>query len=76
MLRRFLFTATWFLALTGLGVLIARVISFFVENFPTVVEPFSVVLALTVSASVGVFFGFYPALRASWLDPIQALRYE
>jgi len=60
----------------GLGVLIARIISFFVQNFPTVVEPFSVILALTVSAAVGIFFGFYPALRASWLDPIQALRYE
>ena len=60
----------------GLGMLIARLIAFFAQNFTTVVEPFSVILALTVSAAVGIFFGFYPALRASWLDPIQALRYE
>jgi putative ABC transport system permease protein len=60
----------------GLGAGIAGSISYFFKDIPTVVEPFSVILALTVSAAVGIFFGFYPALRASSLDPIEALRYE
>jgi putative ABC transport system permease protein len=58
-----------------LGIAGAEAISFF-ASWPTVVSPTAILGSVVFSGAVGVFFGFYPARKASRLDPILALRYE
>ena len=49
---------------------------FAVSGWPALISTVAIFVALLFSAAVGVFFGFYPAFKASKLHPIEALRYE
>jgi putative ABC transport system permease protein len=63
--------------LIGMGVGIGGAMIFgSVSDMRTVIVPTSILLAFGSAATVGAFFGFYPANKAAQLDPIEALRYE
>jgi len=59
----------------GLGVGASTIVSK-KANLPVHIAPQSILLAFGFAAAIGIFFGFYPARKASRLDPIDALRYE
>ncbi len=69
------------LSITGgiIGVALGVGSSYLVKNvaqWPIQIEPYTIVLAFIVCTATGIFFGWYPAKKASELDPIDALRYE
>jgi putative ABC transport system permease protein len=59
----------------GLGIAATKLVTVFLK-WPTLVTQSSVVLSFLVCFFTGIFFGYYPALKAANLDPIEALRYE
>ncbi len=58
-----------------IGVSATKLVTYFI-HWPTLITNSSVLISFLVCFMTGVFFGYYPALKASRLDPIEALRYE
>jgi ABC-type antimicrobial peptide transport system permease subunit len=79
-LRQFLIEAVVLCLFGGaMGILLGRVASslvWFFMRWPVQASLPAIAAAFVVSAGVGIAFGFYPAWKASRLDPIEALRYE
>jgi putative ABC transport system permease protein len=79
-LFQFLMEAAFLTSLGGvLGIILGSAIGWavhLVSGFPISLPWWSFAIGLGFSAAVGIFFGMYPAFKASRLDPIEALRYE
>ena len=79
-LRQFLIEATLLCLIGGaIGIGVGRLTSKTVASlmkWPTMYSAPAIIAAVAVSATVGIVFGYYPAWKASRLDPIEALRYE
>jgi putative ABC transport system permease protein len=79
-LNQFLVESSMLAGMGGLiGVVLAWIVSTLVRNFtavPMEVPVSAVLIGVGLSTAVGLFFGIYPAQRASKLDPIEALRVE
>jgi macrolide transport system ATP-binding/permease protein len=79
-LLQFLVEAVLLSAIGGsVGVVTGGIVSWIISSvaqWPTLLSPVAMVGAFLFSAVVGVFFGYYPARRASLLNPIEALRFE
>ncbi len=79
-LSQFLIEAV-IISVTGgvIGILVGVIASWLVTviaNWPVYIQIYSVVLSFAVCTVTGIFFGWYPAQKASNLDPIEAIRYE